>query len=73
MPQKIKFKKQYKPIKFGDRPDPGTLEGHRNAMIEAADTRRYNRRMKELAAEDAAKKGGFMSKMMRFFSSKPGR
>ena len=39
--------KQYKPIKFGDGPDPGTVEDHRNAMIEAAETRKYNRRMKE--------------------------
>ncbi|MCU1249039.1 MAG: hypothetical protein JWQ49_2068 [Edaphobacter sp.] len=46
------FKKQYEPIKFGDGPDPGTVEGHHNKMIEAAETRRYNRRMKELAAED---------------------
>jgi hypothetical protein len=73
LPQKIKFKKQYKPIGFGDSPDPGTVEGHRAAMAEAAETRAYNRRMKELAAEDAAKKRGFMSKVMRFFSSKPGR
>jgi hypothetical protein len=29
------------PIGFGDRPDPGTVEGHRNAMDEAAETRRY--------------------------------
>jgi len=47
--------KQYKPIGFGDRPDLGTVEGHRNAMAEAVETRRYNRRMKELEAEDAAK------------------
>ena len=58
MPQKIKFKKQYKPIRFGDRPDPDTVEGHRNRMAEAAETRRYNRRMKELAA-DAAGPGVF--------------
>jgi hypothetical protein len=29
--------------------------------------------MKELAAEDAAKKRGLVSKLMRFFSSNPGR
>jgi hypothetical protein len=56
MPRKIKFTKQYKPIKFGDGPDPGTVEGHLNAVAEAAETRKYNRRMKELAAEDAAKR-----------------
>jgi hypothetical protein len=60
MSRKIKFTKQYKPIGFGDRPDPGTVEGHRNAMAEAAETRRYNRRMKELEAEDAAQRGGWM-------------
>jgi hypothetical protein len=64
--------KQYKPIRFGDGPDPDTVEGHRNAMAEAAETRAYNRRMKELAAQDAAKKRGLVSKVMRFFSSKPG-
>ena len=41
MPQKIKFEKQYKPIGFGDRADPRTVEGHRNAMAEAAETRRW--------------------------------
>jgi hypothetical protein len=37
MSRKIKFTKQYKSIGFGDRPDPGTVEGHRNAMDEAAE------------------------------------
>jgi hypothetical protein len=40
--------KQYKPIKFGDGPDSGTVEGHRNRMAAAAETRRYNQRMKSL-------------------------
>jgi hypothetical protein len=70
MPRKIK---QYKPIGFGDRPDPDTVEGHRNRMAEAAETRAYNRRMKDLAAEDAMKKSGLLSKVMRFFSSRSGR
>jgi hypothetical protein len=62
--------KQYKPIAFGDRPDPGTVEGHRNAMAEAAETRQYNRRMKELAAEDGARREGLLSKVVGFFSFK---
>ena len=70
MSQKIKFKKQYKPIGFGDRPDPGTVEGHRHAMAEAAETRAYNRRMKELAAQDAARREGLLSKVFGFFTSK---
>ena len=73
MPRKIKFTKQYKPIKFGDGPDPGTVEGHLNAVAEAAETRKYNRRMKELAAEDAAKRGRLVSRVMRLFTSKPWR
>jgi hypothetical protein len=73
MPQKVKFKKQYKPIGFGDRPDPGTVEGHRNRVAEAAETRAYNRRIKELEAQDAANRGGLLSRVMRFFTSKRGR
>jgi len=38
----ITFKKQYKPIGFGDRPNLGTAEGHHNAMAEAAETRKLN-------------------------------
>jgi hypothetical protein len=62
--------KQYKPIKFGDRPDPDTVEGHLHAEAEAAETRRYNRRMKELAAEDEAKREGLLSKVFGFFFSR---
>ena len=29
MSHKRRFKKQYKPIGFGDGPDPGAVEGHR--------------------------------------------
>jgi hypothetical protein len=65
--KKIKFTKQYKPIGFGDRPDPGTIEGHRNTLAEAAETRQYNRRMKELAAEDEARRGGRLSRVRKFF------
>jgi len=43
MTRKIRFKKQYKPIGFGDGPDSRTVEGHQAAMQEAAETRRYNR------------------------------
>ena len=65
--------KQYKPITFGDGPDPDTVEGHRNRMIEAAETRAYNRRMKELAAEDEAKREGLLSKVFGFFVSRSRR
>jgi hypothetical protein len=65
--------KQYKPIKFGDRPDPDTVEGHLAAEAEAAETRRYNRRMKELEAEDKARRESLLSKVFGFFASKPGK
>ena len=51
----------------------GTVEGHRNMMAEAAETRAYNRRMKELAAEDAARREGLLSKVFGFFFSKSRR
>ena len=65
--------KQYKPVKFGDGPDPGTVEGHRNRMIEAAETRAYNRRTKELAAEDEARREGVLSKVFGFLTRKSRR
>jgi hypothetical protein len=73
VPQKIKFKKQYKPIGFGDRPDPDTVEGHLHAEAEAAEIRRYNRRIKELAAEDPARREGWLSKVFGFFFSRSRR
>ena len=62
--------KQHKPIKFGDGPYPDTVEGHRNRMAEAAETRAYNRRMKELAAEDELRREGLLSKVFGFFFSR---
>jgi hypothetical protein len=69
----LAFTKRYKPIKFGDGPDPDTVEGHRNRMAEAAETRRYNRRMKELAAEDELRRERLLSKVFGFFFSKSRR
>jgi hypothetical protein len=65
--------KQYKPIGFGDRPDPDTVEGHLIAEAEAAETRRYNRRIKELAAEDELRRESLLSKLFGFFFSKSRR
>jgi hypothetical protein len=39
-------------------------------MAEAAEKHQYNRRMNELAAEDAAKREGLMSKITDFFTSR---
>jgi hypothetical protein len=69
MSRKIRFTKRYMPIGFGDRPDPGTVEGHLNSMEEAAETRRYNKkRMKELETQDEAKRRGLLSRIMRLSS-----
>jgi hypothetical protein len=65
--------KKYKPIGFYDRPDPDTVEGHRNAEAEAAQTRRYNLRMSELAAEDKAKRVEMLSRVIGFFTTKSRR
>jgi hypothetical protein len=67
MAPKSRFKKQYKPIRFGDRPDSDTVEGHRKAMAEAAETRAYNRRMKQLAAEDAVRREGLLPECLDSF------
>jgi hypothetical protein len=66
MSRAIRFKKQYKPMGFGDAPDPRTVGGHQAAMQEAAETRRYNRRMKELVAEDERRKPGLVTRFLRF-------
>jgi hypothetical protein len=58
---------------FGDRPDPNTVEGQHKKMIEAAETRKYNRRINELAAEDAARREGLLSKVFGFFFSRSRR
>ena len=65
--------KKYKPIGFGDRLDPDTMEGHRNAEAEAAEARRYNLRMSELAAEDKAKRVEMLSRVIGFFTTKSRR
>jgi hypothetical protein len=43
-------------------------------MEEAAETRRYNRRMKELAAqEEQRKSGGFLSKLIQYLTGLPSK
>ena len=39
-------------------------------MAEASENSRYNRRMKELAAQDEAGRGGLLSKLARLLTSK---
>jgi hypothetical protein len=49
MTRTSRSKKQHKPIGY-----PRSVEGHRNAVNEARDTREYNKRMKEIDAEGEA-------------------
>lgn len=56
MTRTSRLKKQHKPIGFGDAYDPPSVEGHRNAVNEARETREYNKRMKEIEAERKANK-----------------
>jgi hypothetical protein len=70
MAEKAKFTRQYKPTGFGDRDDRGSVEAHLRAEQPAKEMRQFNKRMKELEAEDAGRRGGMVSRVMRFFSSK---
>jgi hypothetical protein len=72
MAEKIKFTKQYKPMGFGDRDDRGSVEAHLRAKEHAKEMRQFNKRMKELDAEDARKRAGILTGVMRFFCSKHG-
>jgi hypothetical protein len=55
MTRRMKFTKQYKPRGFGDLPDGRTVEGRRLAAQRAAETRRFNKMVKEREeAEKAA-------------------
>ena len=50
------LKKRYKPIRFGDPYDPRSVEGHINAVSDAAEARRFNRKVKQREAEREAEK-----------------
>jgi hypothetical protein len=73
MAAKIKFTKQYKPMGFGDRDDLGSVEAHLRAKEHAKEMRQFNKRMKELEAEDTRRRDGLLARVVQFFSSKHGR
>jgi hypothetical protein len=56
MSHPVKFKKRYKPIGFGDRYDPESVEGHLNAVAEAREERRFRRLAEQRQAEREAMK-----------------
>jgi hypothetical protein len=61
----IKFKKRYKPVGFGDKPSTRTVEGRRIAAQKAAETREFNRMIKE--RQEAEKiEHGLQARLLRF-------
>jgi hypothetical protein len=47
MTSRITFRRQYKPVGFGDPPDPRTVDGMRLSRRRAAETARFNRMREE--------------------------
>ncbi|WP_260740511.1 hypothetical protein [Tunturiibacter lichenicola] len=72
MTRKIKFTKQYKPMGFSDKDDRDSVEAHLRAKEQAKDMRRFNKRMKELEAEDARRRDSILTRVMGFFCSQYG-
>jgi hypothetical protein len=62
VPRKIKFTKQYKPMGFDNRDDKGSVEARLRAKEHAKEMRQFNKRMKELAAEEAMSHGGSLAR-----------
>jgi hypothetical protein len=56
MSRPVKLRKRYKPIGFGDRYDPESVEGHLNAVAEAREERRFRRLAEQRQAEREAMK-----------------
>ena len=48
MATKIRFKRQYKPVGFGNPPCAGTVDGKRLSAIRAGETRRLSRLQRDL-------------------------
>jgi hypothetical protein len=65
-----KVPKQYKAMGFGDRDERGSVEAHLRAKEHAREMRLFNATMKKLDANDARKRSGLFSRVVRFFSSK---
>jgi hypothetical protein len=66
MSHKVQFKRQYKPIGFGDAPDPRTVDGHRNAVHVRMENRRADKILRELSAEEELRSHTLFSRIWRF-------
>jgi hypothetical protein len=61
----IKFRKQYKPVGFGDAPSTRTVEGKRIAAQKADETRAFNRMAKQREEAEAVDQG-LQARFLRF-------
>jgi hypothetical protein len=59
MAAKMRFKRQYKPVGFGDPHDARSVEDKRRSRIQAAETRRLNRIRKD--GEDETRASRFLA------------
>jgi hypothetical protein len=55
---------------FGDRDDRSSAEAHLRTKEQAKEMGQFTARTKELEAEDARRRGGILTSVRRFFSSK---
>jgi hypothetical protein len=61
----IKFRKQYKPVEFGEAPSARTVEGRRTAAQKAAETRAFNRMAKDRQEAEGIDQG-LWARLLRF-------
>jgi hypothetical protein len=64
---KIRFKRQYKPVGFGDPPDPRTVDGKRRWAVQAAETRRLNR-IRSDAEDEQQHRGHWLVRLSDFLA-----
>jgi hypothetical protein len=65
MARPIRFRKQYKPIGFGDAYDPRSVEGHRNAVHAAIENRRADRELKTVEAAGETSRSLGLGRLLR--------
>jgi hypothetical protein len=64
---KIRFTRQYKPVGFGDPPDPRTVDGKRLSAAQAAETHRLNRIRKD-EEKETRHQGSWLVRLSDFFA-----
>ena len=64
---KVKFKKQYQAVGFGDKPSGKSVEGRRIVALKAAETRRFNQMVQERKEPEEAE-NSWMARTPRFIA-----